>query len=213
MLSDNIHALEMLSFYTYKKNTVGTKTLYFSLALTSDLHRLCIPVCWVSLPRALFPHTEAIIMSEPLAERGKKPGQDSWAGDCSCTVSRFFLVWCIWADDATLMRVIFHLIWDFHTWFSAERLLKRCSVHHHRASKNKTCEPCIGSLTQTARSKKLDSLQRNSEVPHLQNKLLRSAVMDENRCFPASSVICSHEWIWLIWCYSSSETFNMLKSG
>ncbi|KAG7224526.1 hypothetical protein INR49_015050 [Caranx melampygus] len=38
---------------------------------------------------------------------------------------------------------------------SAESLLKRCDVH--RASRNKSCEPCTGSLRQKARSQRLDS--------------------------------------------------------
>lgn len=79
--------------------------------------------------------------SRPLSRRLQLHGQP------------FYLVWCIWAEDAAVMRVIFHLIWEFHTWFGAERLLKRCNVH--LASRSKTCEPCTSSFTQTARTKKL----------------------------------------------------------
>lgn len=105
----------------------------------------------------------------------------TWAGNCSCIVSRSTLLCCIWADAAVLMIVVSHLIWEFHTWFRAKRLWKCCNRQN---------------LWAVYQSTHTDS----SEVPHLQNKQLLSSSTDQNKCFLARFVLTNWcDWFELLW--------------
>lgn len=123
-------------------------------------------------------------MSEPLTVKG------GVGGGAVKTLDRlqlhhqpFYLVRCIWADQS-----------NFESDLRIPHLVRCREALCSPSQQKQNLWTVYQSRQQGQRN--LTPIQQNSEVPHLQNKQLLSALMDETKCFLANSAHMS----WFDWC-------------